>query len=325
MSLKRVLSGAMVAVMIAGMSSVSAFAADSTPAVSVISQAPVDFSGNKIETLKAGDVFMLPIDVQSTDGNMDIVRFDVNYDPSILTPGIDAAENEAAAAYYGDNDSKIAIEDTTIYGGLNIVKSINKLTQKKTYFGTDALTIVHKVSGQVNVQWVGSSTTGFDVSTDNDEFFLFFTVNDGVSEISDLNADIVKSVYVVAAQGNPSVDTKGSSDYDGQATKLNACDGAFQIVIDSDDLPYYVKSVKANDTELTACTNEDGTTVYKFPVRLISSTGSASGTTDVAITAVVTDDEAGTTGEKTVSWGSVNVSVDGTATSYTDKSVTYNK
>lgn len=320
MKLKNFLGGLFVTAVFVAASSVASFAAD--PVVSFKAMNPTDFSGNELDSLKAGDVFILPIDVQSTDGMMDVSQFEVNFDTNVLTLGVDAVANAEAGAYYGENDTKTILEGTTIRGGLNVVKSINPLTQKATYFGNDNLTVVTTAPGTVRIQWSGLSTTGFDVTKAQNEFVLFFTVNEG-AQFTELNADVVKDLYVLSAQGNPSTD-KGTSNYEGSVSKLNACYGAFNINIDSSALPYWIQGLKVAvnggaKVDVTEYQTTDNVN-FTFPVRVVTNSTNAEKAT-VEVFANTSSDEAGTTNAQTdVSMGTFEITLN-SPTAYADNTV----
>lgn len=319
MKVKNILGGLVAAAMVFGASSVIAYAAE--PIVTIKAMNPTDFSGNQLDTLKPGDVFILPIDVESTNGKMDLSQFDVHYDTSVLTPGVDAIAHEEAATYYGENDTKTILEDTTIYGGLNIVKSINALTHKPTYFGTDNLTVVHRTPGEVTVQWGGASNTGYDVTQAQNEFVLFFTVNEG-AEFTELNADVIKDLYILSAQSIPSTDV-GMSNYEGSTTKLNACYGAFNINIDSSALPYWIQGlqVSVNGGARVAVTEYKSAddVNFTFPVRVVTNSTNAT-TATVEVFADTSSDEAGSKDVQNVSMGTFDITLN-SPTAYADNTV----
>lgn len=74
--------------------------------------------------------------------------------------------------------------------------------------------------------------------------------------------------------------------------------------------------VGSTKQEITACVHADGTTTYEFPVRVNSATG-ATNAIDVDIYATTTADEAGATTSTDKKIGSINLTMDGTVTSYT--------
>ena len=104
--------------------------------------------------------------------------------------------------------------------------------------------------------------------------------------------------------------------------KINATQGAFKVVLDADALPAgnwvqgLYAQVGSTKQEITACVHADGTTTYEFPVRVNSATG-ATNAIDVDIYATTTADEAGATTSTDKKIGSINLTMDGTVTSYT--------
>ena len=103
--------------------------------------------------------------------------------------------------------------------------------------------------------------------------------------------------------------------------KLNATQGAFKVVLDADALPAgnwvqgLYAQVGSTKQDITACVHADGTTTYEFPVRVNSATG-ATDAIDVDIYATTTADEAGATTSTDKKIGSINLTMDGTVTSY---------
>jgi hypothetical protein len=315
--------------LVSAMSVTGVFAAEPTFVVGN----PIDaLTGEEVTEFKAGQIIEVPVDITNVDsGKLSGVQMEMYYDSSVFTPGIDATEEgtDGDTYYNSYTENLLAMDPTDLNKEVYRVVGRNNIQGKGSkgnisgncYADPDGVTLMWTTAGTSNA-----------ISASVPEYYFAFTVKDDYVAPETLNYAGTQSytstglfaLNVIKASettSTPHTNLTGTQ----TSAKLNACDGAFQIVINSTDLPYYVKSIKANDTELTACTNEDGTTTYKFPVRLISSTGSASGTTDVAITAVVSDDEAGSVNSREVSWGKVTVNVDGTATSYADTSVTYNE
>ena len=121
--------------------------------------------------------------------------------------------------------------------------------------------------------------------------------------------------------GTPDSTMKAVEGITAGTTKFNATQGAFKVVLDADALPAgnwvqgLYAQVGSTKQEITACVHADGTTTYEFPVRVNSATG-ATDAIDVDIYATTTADEAGATTSTDKKIGSINLTMDGTVTSY---------
>ena len=321
MSFKRLFSGLLALIMTTGVLSVSVQAA-AIPEIYIDAETPTDFEGNKITSLKGGDMLIVPINVSSTNKNrMKAVKFSINYDTNLLTPGVDGTK---ALDYYTENESQILLQDgtTTMMGMIKIISRRNALTQAPVYFTSDAFTMTEQQKGRLVYQFVGTDRAGYEM-TDDCEFYAFFTVNDGV--------DLTK-LHIDSSQSTLDDDPLGSTNYDGTVTKLNACAGAFKVTIDGSKVPAdtWIRNVyaqqqggqKPQEIQAVSGTGDDGT--YVFPVRVqIAANGSAkpSNTVSFDIMADITaTKDAEPTGQPQ-KIGSVNVSLDGTATDYADNSM----
>ncbi len=114
---------------------------------------------------------------------------------------------------------------------------------------------------------------------------------------------------------------------DDQYANLEALGG--EIVTNDAGMDYYVKNIFKSGRkktylgtwnvnpkqEITACVHADGTTTYEFPVRVNSATGATDSIT-VDVYATTTADEAGATTSTDKKIGSINLTMDGTVTSY---------
>lgn len=314
MSLKRILSGAVALIMAFGITAVPAFAAD--PVVTVQALGATDILGNEVSELNAGDIIIVPVDTLSTDGQLNTVCFELSYDADVLTLGVDATTNDDTVNYYIEKDGRLVFnpsDEYVIYGGRDIIKSYNKLTQKYTY-DAGQFAVVKMSDGVVRVTW-GSDQAGGYTLTDVPEFYVCFTVNDStkLAEINEgLNGAYTTGLYVISSAGSDLKDTVGA-DYYGTVSKLNACEGAFQVSLDNDALTYWVQRVYASidggtPIALDEYVNEDGTSIYSFPARVTTNSANAE-TATVVITADISTDEAGTTGNDTVTLGQKTITL----------------
>jgi hypothetical protein len=311
MKFSKVLCGLFSAALVTASISVPVFAANT---VDIKALAATDYDGNTLESISAGDVILVPVDVESADGRISAASFEIDYDTSILTLGVSPKASTSVTNFYKNNKNNLYLDGSTLLGGREIIDSYDDILEEYTY-ATDQFAVVAIDDDTVRVTWSGASTTGY-ATTDAAEFYLCFTVNEG-ADLSGLNSAYLKKLYVIASAGS---DINNSvSEYDGTVTKANACDGAFQIVVNKNDLPdnYFIQGITVNGVALDAVVTDADETTYKFPVRLVATNSAdATGTKTFTIKASVSETEDGTATE--VTWGTVNVAVDGTATSYTE-------
>jgi hypothetical protein len=243
-----------------------------------------------------------------TDNDSDVVKnfgLSLIYDNTVLTP--------ASASSFSYSDLGEKASNTNNLRGVYAIYSI--LDSEGTY-------------GQLNynkndtTSMVGITATGINTElsgSDNGNTVLYFVFKiTGTADDTVLNHELFKineKTDVTAIKIGDDNEVKLT----GTFTKANACDGAFQIVVNKDALPdnYFIQGIKVGDTALTAVVVNEDETVYKFPVRLIAkNSADATGNKTFAITASVSETEDGTATD--VSWGNVTVAVDGSATSYGD-------
>jgi len=283
---------------------------------------PMDLStGNDVASYDVGTVFAVPIDLY-TDNTTDVVSnysLSLKYDSNVVKPyGLDenTADNAIVDTYYSlgnnvgaaMNNSSALGGDTKVYGVHSFLNAAGRRVMgSATFTKTDS----------TSVCGYGALSTNSVVNNNYPVAYLFFEVTGEISDDS-LNKELVWINPDAATGTTITISGKANAVMSGTIEKANACDGAFKIVVDGSSLPYWVQGVKVNDISLDACITADGSTEYSFPVRLIKSNAdNTATTTEVTITATVTDDEAGTLNERTVNWGKVSVNVEGTATGYT--------
>ncbi len=278
---------------------------------------PYDVTDNEYTTdLEAGHIIAVPVDITSSSTQIQAYAVVVKYDTSVLSPGALLttlnADDYLLYDRLGDLGAVIETGDycyavSGIYTSGRYGNTDNGTTDANPdYTNHGAIT-----SG--DHFYVGWYSTGDDLQTDAPETYMVFTVLDDVDDLNYSAIELATDYTVVDA----------ANGVDGETTKANACDGAFQINVDSSKLSYWVQAVTVNidgtDYALDACVNEDGSTTYSFPVRVTSAADDTSVT--ATITATVTDDVDGTTNEQTVDWGTVTVDMTGAATSYAATSV----
>ncbi len=107
------------------------------------------------------------------------------------------------------------------------------------------------------------------------------------------------------------------------ATKVNACDGAFQVVIDTTAASNsWIQElyVDNEDNQITYYV-EDGDKVI-FPVRVDSA---STADKEITVYATTTPDEAGSGDKTKVELGKITLKLDGSVKSYDEYSATNNK
>ncbi len=293
---------------------------------------PIDLKTNQpVEEYEVGQIVALPVDFESESGYITATGISLNFDTNVLEYGADlsAVTSDTTVTAnllslgvpkYNSNSSKVMLVNG-LYTS-NILTGNTEIGMMNVPDEAD--------SGKVKIPWANATEVA---TSDAPELYIIFTVVGTISSDS-LNVEIVSVNNEECNIGNNAGNVLNVS---GVVDKANACDGAFQVVFDtdalaevtSDDLDgatgYYVQGVTATINgkgyPLEACV-QDGSTVYKFPVRLTSEAEEAS--VNVTITATVTDYADGSGTERTVEWGTVNVDMSGTVTSYAsaDASVT---
>ena len=270
--------------------------------------------------LVAGHIIAIPVNITSITDKLENYSIAFDYDPNILTPGV--KDTDLTDDQYNDLLNFGAIETQTSGMDYNVNGFYTSGRFGNTAIGTTTINAETYDTGLNDPNMKGFfiswfTAAGQDVKADAPENLLIFTVNKAADG---LNAEIIK----LATDRCLINDSSSTHIFSGIATKANACDGAFKIVVDSEKLPYWVQKVTVDDkgtrVELDACVNSDGTTLYSFPVRFISENEVANA--DIEIYATVSDDESGATNVREVNWGVVNVDMSGTVTDYAEANPT---
>lgn len=283
---------------------------------------PYDLTTGEAATeIIEGHKIAVPVDITSSTGKMDSYQVVAEYDSDVLSAGFTyeaCVGNEAGnlVSLAGDAGNLSQDPNTGLYGA---VRGTYTMGFGKTYVGTQTTNTNYHVDSGENGSYVltGWFHTASTASTDDPECYLLFTVNKTVDE-DELNFEAIKLVQAECELSDNPNSKPNVTNVAGESAKVNACDGAFKVVVDSSALPYWVQGVNAkiNGTSyaLDALVQDGDTTVYGFPVRVTSAADEAS--VDVEIEATVTDDETGLENSRTVSWGTVNVDMSGTANTY---------
>lgn len=280
---------------------------------------PMDLStGDDVASYEVGTVFAVPIDLY-TDNTTDVVSnysLSLKYDSNVVKPyGLDenTADSAIVDTYYSlgngygaaMNNSSALGGDATVYGVHSFLNAAGRRVMgSATFTKTDS----------TSVCGYGALSTNSVVNNNYPVAYLFFEVTGEITDDT-LNKELVWINPDAATGTTITISGQANQVMSGTIEKANACDGAFKIVVDGSSLPYWVQGVKANGIALDACILADGTTEYSFPVR-VNVADDTNTSVDVTITATVSDDEAGTNSRE-VTWGTVNVNVEGTATGYT--------
>lgn len=320
MKFKNILgAGLVIASMAVG--SCNVFAANQT---SFTFGTPIDAeTGSAVDgEISAGSVIALPVDVVSGEEKSIGFVASLSYDEDYLTAGV--ADSELSDAQYNNlialsNNDDTAIQRDSAGTTDYVIKNVYTTARgnKKTVQG--AYTVVNKAAGEsnrINFSWVAGSLDGYAFSATEPELYVLFKVNKDVTA-DDLNVDF----FTVNGAGTDTYVDAINTVPETTVEKVNSTQGAFKVVLDADALPAgnwvqgLYAQVGSTKQEITACVHADGTTTYEFPVRVNSATG-ATDSIDVDIYATTTADEAGATTSTDKKVGSINLTMDGTVTSY---------
>lgn len=292
---------------------------------------PYDITTGAAATeIVAGHKIAIPVDITSTTGKLTSYSTVAKYDSEILSPGFTyedctSAEATNLVALAGNNAANLSQDPNT--GLYAAILGTYTVGFGKTYVGTQVTNTAYKLADDASASCVFSGwyhTTAV-ATTDDPECYLLFSVKQTVSA-DELNKSIIETVPS-ECQLQDTVNNKPSEkNIEGEAEKINACDGAFKIVVDGSQLPYWVQGVDVEidgtTYQLDACVNAEGETEYSFPVRLTSAADEAS--VSVAIKAQVSDTEAGPA-TSLRDWGTVTVDMSGTATTYAANNIDLSK
>jgi hypothetical protein len=285
---------------------------------------PIDLStGEEVTDLQEGQLVAYPVDIK-TDSTIVSYQIFMNYDSDVFSVGIE--DSAITDAQYDVIDGLGELSAKNSEGIDGAIFSIGESGRKgfsaygNCYYNTKAENDAYSIG------W--TDTEARTVSADTAEFYALFTVKKSVGS-DELNKVLISPISEKSEVGVYNVGAKLESAP--AEVKANACYGAFKVVLDNDSedvqslgwiqkLSAQITSADGSKTttvDLTEYVNEDGSTVYEFPVRIVSNSANAS-SAKVEIYADVTSDEAGTQDKDTVLVASTTVSLAGTATSYTE-------
>ena len=265
----------------------------------------------------AGTHIAVPVELSNSDGRTTSFAAKVLYDDEYVTPG--ATDSELSDDEYnnlialGNSDYGCVLRNSTSTTDL-IVKNIYTLGRggKKTIQGTWVAVPNSESINKFAVAWASGTADGYAFSSEPELYFIY-TVKKTIPA-DELNKEMFT--------GTPDSTMKAVEGITAGTTKFNATQGAFKVVLDANALPAgnwvqgLYAQVGSTKQKITACVHADGTTTYEFPVRVNSATG-ATNAIDVDIYATTTADEAGATTSTDKKIGSINLTMDGTVTSYT--------
>lgn len=303
---------------------------------------PYDITlGQETTELVEGHKIAIPYEITSTTGSFTSYTVVAEYDSNYVTPGFEASyvDNEEFNLY------DLATNKTLSSMGLDLLKMFGA-SYVISDTDTSEVPMVGAIKGfglsgtqYVNVNYTKDGLpadkycgTNFNhtasVSTDasSPEGYLLFTVVKSLSDDdNNLNVEVVKP-YSARCELADGADKTNQINIAGEAEKFNACDGAFQVVVDGSQLPYWVQGInvyteadyngdRANGKALSEYVNSDGTTVYTFPARVTSD--NINGEIKLYIVAEVSDvDDKDGSETYDVDWGNVTISMDGSVTGY---------
>ncbi len=306
MKIKSILGSCLVAATMA-VSSVTVFAADDAMTLG----APLDMNGDAITgDITSGEVILVPIDITSskTDGTVDnfsaklrvtdslslgatLKKAELNNLSSLGNGTVYSSSDSGSRKYYAI-ENVFTLEDGEKYPIDNSVNGVGLNSEK-----------------DITITYAKMDTP----LSDEPELYAIFTATQDIT-LDELNKELIEST------SNNEVNVTMNAVVN--SLKANATQGAFKVVLDADALPAgnwvqgLYAQVGSTKQKITACVHADGTTTYEFPVRVNSATG-ATNAIDVDIYATTTADEAGATTSTDKKIGSINLTMDGTVTSYT--------
>lgn len=328
MKLKRLISSALALGMaISSFSAVNVFAAD--PYVEV--GAPIDaLTGEAVTELTPGQGIEIPVDIRTDTGSATSAVVQIWFDTSVLNPGIDVYNGgELGDEYYNKYDGKISYPPDL--GQSDFAMARNALTAKGNK-GT--LSVGHSL--QNNEGRMLSMSWGYQtpvVMNANDyDFYFAFTVrddydpdnyslnggNNGLSVGKLFGVDESNTTIGVQNNDSPVAVTQDAL----KNFAANGCLTAFQVDVDNDQVAktgYWIQRLyaKVGDTvqDLSVYNNEDGSSTYSFPARVVTDSNSAVAN-GVDIYAEVSKEQDATE-TQTVKIGTINgLTTDSTVTNY---------
>lgn len=321
MKLKNILAAiTAIATMVSG---TSVFAADKPESFSV--GLPIDVStGAEATEITAGQFLAFPVDITSTSGNVISFQINLQYDNSVLTPGIvDADLPDAEYSYLSELGG--IVNDNANTGLDDLVATMGTRGRNGfTPYGTYTLNAGF-AANEVAYGWYDIYSRA--LNADGPELYLLFTAKGSVSS-DKLNYELATINPLKSTVGN--TDTGNVNDVTGPVEKLNQCFGAFTVSVDDAALEaekiwvtavnadIYTdsgKGTKIGTYQLVEYVNEAGSTIYAFPTRITTNNANVdSAYVEIVATTNTKEDGSGTAGTKNLA--GKTISLTSTVTDY---------
>ncbi|MBR1443110.1 MAG: hypothetical protein IJ583_06205 [Firmicutes bacterium] len=239
---------------------------------------PIDLStGQEAETIVKGEFLAFPVNVNSSTGSINNVKFTLKYDNSILQPGIN--EN--------DVDAQV-IDKLSGLGELRNSNSVYVFSDKAAKTKAPESTTANSIYGENEVMYQTQYSENYSLSQNEPEFYVLFTVENTLSKLN-------QELFTIDG-ANSSINTDAAVELinpDVKQEKINECAAALMICIDTEGYEDYIQAlnVKIGDKESVKAKKyyTDDDTIYKFPVRIFSDKTSAA----VKISADISSDKDG--------------------------------
>lgn len=275
-------------------------------------------TGTDTTDLVEGHVVLVPVDITAST-NVANYSLALLYDSSVLTPGITNTNpslttimGKGALVSSGSTYYAVSAFSNEVIPGM-VYTQIGTASVTPSDYNTE---IEYDSMKSFFTSWYSSDV---QPTTGEPELYLIFTVNKTVEDLNHVLFDIYEPTCAI--------NTAEQGEATGTADKANACDGAFQVVVDGSQLPYWVQGInvyteadyngdRVNGKALSEYVNSDGTTVYTFPARVTSD--NINDEIKLYIVAEVSDadDQNATNSTREEDWGNVTISMDGTVTGY---------
>lgn len=293
---------------------------------------PIDLStGIEVESITAGQILAVPVELTTDNSTDSFNNYSVTlaFDNTLFVPyGLDEddvnldttiLDNFYALGGTGAGNLFDA-SDLKIYA-INNFRNANG----RRVLGTGKYTMVI----EKGICGMGVLSIGGAANANYPEAYFLFEAKKDIP-YDELNKEIF-TLNSAASYGGASYTLSDGVEHgmSGIMEKANACLSAFKVSIDNDAVPegLWIQELyaKVGDTtqELLICNNDGTSSIYEFPARILTN-ATGSDAMAIEVYAKTSSDEEGTTPTGDVLIGTVNLTADSTATSYSAGSLSSN-